>query len=298
MNERPRETREVAITAVLIGVVGWGIGPLLVRGMSITGVSVSFYRLWMAVPVMWLVARLFGETLTRRTLKLCVVPGILFAFSMMFGFESMRTTSIANATLIGQLSPALMILGAGRFVGEKPTARAVMAAVVSFGGLGLMVVSSGDTSGSSIGGDVLALANVICFTGYFLMMKKLRNADVGSWEFLAGVFVVGAVALTPYCLLVSDDLGGVTGLDVVRLGAMIVGPGLLGHGLIAWATRHLDVTTTSLLTLLSPVLSVIGAWIIYEQQLSAGQLLGGVVVLVGLAGTVAAVRYPKVVEPV
>ena len=88
MNERPRETREVAITAVLIGVVGWGIGPLLVRGMSISGVSVSFYRLWMAVPVMWLVARLFGETLTRRTLRLCVVPGILFAFSMMFGLTA------------------------------------------------------------------------------------------------------------------------------------------------------------------------------------------------------------------
>ena len=298
MSERPREAREVAITAVLIGVVGWGVGPLLVRGMSVSGVSVSFYRMWFAVPVMLVLARLLGETLTVRTLKLCVAPGILFAFSMMFSFESMRTTSIANATLIGQLSPALMILGAGRLVGEKPTRKAVMSAMVSFAGLGLMVASSGDTSGSSLSGDLLALVNVFCFTGYFLMMKKLRNADVGSWEFLAGVFVVGAIALTPYCLLASDDLGAVTGLDVVRLAAMIVGPGVLGHGLITWATRHLDVTTTSLLTLLSPPLSVVGAWIIFDQQLSGGQLLGGAVVLAGLAGTVAAARYPKVVEPV
>jgi drug/metabolite transporter (DMT)-like permease len=288
----------VAITAVLVGVVGWGVGPLLVRGMSVSGVSVSFYRMWLAVPVMVMLARLLGETLTWRTLKLCVLPGILFAFSMMFGFESMRTTSIANATLIGQLSPAFMILGAGRLVGEKPSSRAVGAAIVSFAGLALMVASSGDTSGSSLGGDLLALANVFCFTGYFLLMKKLRNADVGSWEFLAGVFVVGAIALTPYCLFVADDLGGMTRLDFVRIGAMILGPGVLGHGLITWATRHLDVTTTSLLTLLSPPLSVVGAWIIYDQQLSGGQLLGGVVVLAGLAGTVAAARYPKVVEPV
>lgn len=298
MSSRPREPREVAITAVLIGVLGWGVGPLLVRGMSVSGASVSFYRMWLAVPVMALLARVLGETLTVRTLKLCVTPGILFAFSMMFSFESMRTTSIANATLIGQLSPALMILGAGRLVGEKPTARAVAAAMVSFAGLGLMVASGGDTSGSSLGGDLFALANVFCFTGYFLMMKKLRNADVGSWEFLAGVFLVGAVALTPYCLLAASDLGDVTGLDFVRLGAMIIGPGVLGHGLITWATRHLDVTTTSLLTLLSPPLSVIGAWIIFEQQLNVGQLLGGLVVLAGLAGTVAAARYPKTVEPV
>ena len=298
MSSRPRDAREVATTAVLIGVLGWGAGPLLVRGMSVSGASVSFYRMWMAVPVMALLARMLGETLTVRTVKLCVVPGILFAFSMMFSFESMRTTSIANATLIGQLSPALMILGAGRLVGEKPTSRAVMSAMVSFAGLGLMVASSGDTSGSSLGGDLFALANVFCFTGYFLMMKKLRNADVGSWEFLAGVFLVGAIALTPYCLLAAEDLGAVTGLDFVRLGAMIIGPGVLGHGLITWATRHLDVTTTSLLTLLSPPLSVIGAWIIFDQQLSVGQLIGGVIVLAGLAGTVAVARYPKTVEPV
>lgn len=298
MIAQPRDAREVAITAVLVGVVGWGVGPLLVRGMSVSGTTVSFYRLWLAVPVMVLLARILGERLTRRTLRLCVVPGILFAASMMFGFQAMRETSIANATLIGQLSPAFMILGVGRLVGEKPTSRAVVAALVSFAGLGLMVAASGATSGSSLGGDVLALANVVCFTGYFLKMKKLRNANVGSWEFLAGVFLIGSIALTPYCLLAADDLGDVTGLDFLRVGAMIIGPGVLGHGLITWATRHLDVTTTSLLTLLSPPLSVVGAWIVYDQRLSSGQFVGGAIVLVGLAGTVAAARYPKVVEPV
>lgn len=297
MTSRPREPREVAISAVLIGVVGWGVGPLLVRGMSVSGVSVSFYRMWLAVPVMIVLARVLGEPLTSRVLRLSIAPGILFASSMMLGFQAMRDTSIANATLIGQLSPAFMILGAGRLVGEKPSSRAVVAAIVSFAGLGLMIGASGDTSGSSIGGDMLALGNVVCFTGYFLLMKKLRDADVGSWEFLAGVFVVGSIALTPYCVLVADDLGSMTTLDFVRVGAMILGPGVLGHGLITWASRHLEATTTSLLTLLSPPLSVVGAWLIYEQELSGGQLLGAVIVLVGLVGTVAAARYPKVPEP-
>ncbi len=297
MTSRPREAREVAISAVLIGVVGWGVGPLLVRGMSVSGVSVSFYRMWLAVPVMIGLARVLGEPLTARVLRLSIAPGILFASSMMLGFQAMRDTSIANATLIGQLSPAFMILGAGRLGGEKPSSRAVVAAIVSFAGLGLMIGASGDTSGSSIGGDMLALGNVVCFTGYFLLMKKLRDADVGSWEFLAGVFVVGSIALTPYCVLAADDLGSMTSLDFVRVGAMVLGPGVLGHGLITWASRHLEATTTSLLTLLSPPLSVVGAWLIYEQELSGGQLLGAVIVLVGLVGTVAAARYPKVPEP-
>jgi len=85
VNARPREIREVAVGAVLLGVVGWGIGPLLVRGMSVSGVSVSFYRMWLAVPVMVVLARMFGEPLDRRVLRVCALPGVLFAFAMMFG---------------------------------------------------------------------------------------------------------------------------------------------------------------------------------------------------------------------
>ena len=298
MNQRPREIREVAVGAVLLGVVGWGIGPLLVRGMSVSGVSVSFYRMWLAVPVMVLLARMFGEPLDRRVLRICALPGVLFAFAMMFGFQAMRSTSIANATLIGQLCPAFMVLGAGRFVGERSTPRAAAAAFVSFVGLAVMIGLGADTSNSAFGGDVLAFCNVLCFTGYFLLMKRTRNAGVGSWAFLAGVFVVGAIALTPYCLVVADDIWQMQSLDYVRVVAMIFGPGVLGHGLIVWATKHLEVTTTSLLTLLSPPISVIGAWIVYEQSLVLGQLVGAVIVLAGLAGTVVVARTPRVPEPV
>lgn len=298
MNARPREIREVAVGAVLLGVVGWGIGPLLVRGMSVSGVSVSFYRMWLAVPVMVVLARMFGEPLDRRILRICALPGVLFAFAMMFGFQAMRSTSIANATLIGQLCPAFMVLGAGRFVGERSTPRAAAAAFVSFVGLAVMIGLGADTSNSALGGDVLAFCNVLCFTGYFLLMKRTRNAGVGSWAFLAGVFVVGAIALTPYCLVVADDIWQMQSLDYVRVVAMIFGPGVLGHGLIVWATKHLEVTTTSLLTLLSPPISVIGAWIVYEQSLVLGQLVGAVIVLAGLAGTVVVARTPRVPEPV
>lgn len=296
MNARPRDIREVAVGAVLLGVVGWGVGPLLVRGMSVSGVSVSFYRMWLAVPVMIALARIFGEPLDRRVLRISAVPGVLFAFAMMFGFQAMRETSIANATLIAQLCPAFLVLGAGRLVGERSTPRAVVAALVSFSGLVIMIALGADTSNASFGGDLFALCNVVCFTGYFLLMKRTRNAGVGSWAFLAGIFTVGAVALTPYCLIVSDDLWRMQSLDFVRVVAMIFGPGVIGHGLIVWASKHVDVTTVSLLTLLSPPISVIGAWIVYDQNLVVGQLLGAVVVLAGLAGTVLGARAARVPE--
>jgi drug/metabolite transporter (DMT)-like permease len=67
---------------------------------------------------------------------------------------------------------------------------------------------------------------------------------------------------------------------------MVAGPGLVGHGLISWASRHIPVTTTSLLTLGSPVISVFGGWLVYDQHLGVAQVLGAAFVLGGLAGSV------------
>jgi drug/metabolite transporter (DMT)-like permease len=205
---------------------------------------------------------------------------------MMMGFMAVRTTSIAHATLIGSLTPALVLLGANRLVGERSDPRYFPAAIVSFVGLALVILVGGGATGASISGDIWATVGLVCFTVYFMILKKQRNAGVDGWAFLAGVFIVGAITITPFCLLISDDLTRIEAVDFVYLLGMVIGPGFIGHGLITWASRHLPVTTTSLLTLGSPVVSVIGGWIVFEQSLGGWQVIGAGLVLIGLAGSV------------
>jgi drug/metabolite transporter (DMT)-like permease len=57
---------------------------------------------------------------------------------------------------------------------------------------------------------------------------------------------------------------------------------MVGHGLMTWAHHYLDVTLTSMMTLANPVVSIIGAWIIYSQSLAVLQIFGAVVVLASL----------------
>lgn len=276
----------LALPAVAVAVIAWGIGPLLVRGMSVSGYSVALYRMAFGVPSMLLAAKLWGRPLTLSVLRRCLVPGVFFGTSMMMGFMAVRSTSIAHATLIGSLTPALVLLGANRLVGERSDVRRLPAAVVAFVGLALVILVGGGATSSSLSGDLWAASGLVCFTFYFMILKRQRNEGVDGWAFLAGVFIVGAITIAPFCLVVSDDLTSLEPIDFVYLAGMIVGPGFVGHGLITWASRHLPVTTTSLLTLGSPVVSVIGGWIVYEQSLGGWQILGAVLVLVGLAGSV------------
>ncbi len=301
MSDRARRTSaEIAVPAVVLAVFAWGIGPLMVRGMSVDGTTVALYRMWLGTPVMWLAARLAKAPLDRRTLRAAVVPGVFFGLSMMFGFQAVRTTSIASATLIGALTPAVILLGANRLVGERSDARRVPFAVVAFVGLALVVFVGGDRNGSTWNGDVLAFVNLTCFTIYFLILKKRRDDGMNGWTFLSGVFVVGTAVITPWCLVAGDDVGTVTIKDVGLLVGMVLFPGLIGHGLISWASRHLPVTTTSLLTLGSPVVSVIGGWLVFDQDLNGLQIVGAGLVIGGLAGTVwdHSSRTTRTVEPI
>ena len=80
------------------------------------------------------------------------------------------------------------------------------------------------------------------------------------------------------------------GTDWLLILMMVLVPGLIGHGFMTWAQRHLDITLASLLTLANPVISAVGAWMIFGQTLDAVQIAGAIVVLASLGGIVLEAR--------
>ncbi len=290
------ESRDVPLAAGVLAVVAWGFGPLIVRSIGASAPSIIVYRLGFAVPVMIAVAYLTGGRITLTVLRQALFPGVLFALSMMASFESYKSTSIAVATLIPAVQPALLLFVAFRLFGERSSSRQVALAVTALCGVFGVVLAAGHTGGTAMRGNLLAVVNLLLWTVYFVQVKRIRSAGVHSWSFLASVFMVGATIAIPWGLVVSNDLHAVGGRDWLMIGLMVCGPGLVGHGLMTWAQRHLDITVASLLTLASPVISAAGAWIIYSEGLRPMQMVFSVVVLVALAGIVVDVRAGAATE--
>ena len=285
------ESRErLAISVGAVAVFAWGFGPLLVRGIDASAATIVFWRLWLATPVMVGAAYLSGGRVSLPLLKAVFVPGVLFGSSMIVGFTSFQTTSIANATLIGALQPALMLFIGPLLFGDRTGSRQVLLAVIALAGIGTVVLGAKQSSGASLHGDMLALINLGLWTAYFVRVKQVRNKGVHAGALIAGVFCVAAVVISPWVLLTSHDLGAIHGSDWLLIGAMVVVSGLVGHGLMTWAQRHLDITLASLLTLGSPVISAVGAWIVFGQHLSSVQIAGSLVVLAALGAIVLEAR--------
>lgn len=280
----------LAISIAAIAVFAWGFGPLMVREIHASAGTIVFWRLWIAMPVMLTAAYLTGGRVSIPLIKAVFVPGVIFGVSTLVGFTSYQTTSIANATLIGALQPVLMLFIGPMLFGERSSARQVLLAVIALGGISTVVLGANQSSGASLHGDALALINLGLFTTYFVRMKQVRNKGIHSIALIAGVFCVAAVTVTPWVLLTSPDLGGIHGTDWLSIVGMVLLSGLVGHGLMTWAQRHIDITVASLLMLGGPVISAIGAWVVFSQQLSAVQIAGALVVLAALGAIVLGVR--------
>ncbi len=276
----------LAISIAALAVFTWGFGPLMVRGIDASAGTIVFWRLWMAMPVMLTAAYFTGGRVSLPLLKAVFVPGVMFGISTLVGFSSYHATSIANATLIGALQPVLMLFIAPLLFGERSSARQILLAVIALCGISTVVLGANQSSGASLHGDALALINLGLFTTYFVRMKQVRNKGIHSIALIAGVFCVAAVTVTPWVLLTSHDLGALHGADWLSIVGMVLLTGLIGHGLMTWAQRHVDITLASLLMLGGPVISAIGAWIVFSQQLSAVQIAGALVVLAALGAIV------------
>ncbi len=277
--ERLRQRDDIHVIAAVTAVVAWGVGPIMNKAMTVDTPAIVFWRMAVGVPLMLFMAHRVGSGLSRDVLRRTALPGLLFSLSFITGFASVKMTSIANATLVTNLQPVLVLFVAPRLFGERLRARQLGLGAVSMAGVLVVVLAAASTSGAKWTGDVMAVVNVVIWTGYFLLAKRQRVDGVDSWSFLAGVFLWAAAVVLPFGLVASSDLVAMTALDWWCVVGMAVGPGVVGHGLMTWSQSHLDVTLASILGLLSPVVSTALAWVVFGESLTALQIVGAGIVI-------------------
>src|SRR5687768_13131774 len=114
------DRRPVAGTvAVLVAVTVWGGVAVVARLVEdVDGVVLGFHRLWVGALVTLVVLYATGRRLTWMVLRRSLPGGLAFALDIALFFSALKHTTVANATVVGALQPALVLLVAGRLFGE------------------------------------------------------------------------------------------------------------------------------------------------------------------------------------
>lgn len=284
-------TRRTGLRATRLGVLGV-LGPVAGRSFANTipkllpvpATTFSFWRLWLGAFFMVVVLGVTRRRPTRADVVASIAGGVLFGLNLVFFFEAIKDTSIADVLVIGALQPALVLLVAGRMFGEHVNRRELGWIGVSLVGVVVFVLGSSGSPTWSLRGDLLAVASLLVWTAYFVVSKQVRR-QVLAVEYMSTVTVVAAVVVTPVALASGHSLGGLRLHDWLFL-LLFLAAAQVGHVTLAWAHEHIDVTLSSMLILAQPVLSAVAALVVLGETIRPLEIVGGIVAIGSLAAVV------------
>lgn len=283
--------RGAGVVAVLCASLFWSFGGVLGKSTGATGVVLSFWRLWIALAVLVLLAAATRRWPSPADLRASFVAGVLFGLNLCVFFITLQYTSIAVALIIGALSPVLALPIAVAFMGERFTRVKVVCALVAVSGVVVAVLTApaaADGSTTQPVGYVWAVASLLLWVLYLLQTKRVR-ATVETVRYLTSVTFVASVTVSVLVAgLVlfgeaSGNLGQIDGVGWVWVVVLAVGPGIAGHGLVAWAQPRVDASVTSVLIQLEPVGASIAAWVFLDERVSMPQAVAMAVVVSALS---------------
>ena len=129
MQPRPgalsRNAFALPFAALVLGAVAMGASPIFVRLADVGPFTSAFWRMALAVPVLWLWLQIEKSRTPVRALdpardwKLIAGIGFLFAGDLFFWHLAIMKTTVANATLLATMTPLAVAFGAWMFLDRK-----------------------------------------------------------------------------------------------------------------------------------------------------------------------------------
>ena len=251
----------------------WSFGSVLGKSTHASGVVLSFWRLWIASGVMLGIVAVTKRWPTTKDFKRAAVAGVLFGLNICVFFIALETVTIATALIIAALAPVVALPVSVLLFGERLTAVKAICATASVAGVIVAVLvapSTGSDSHNTKVGYLWAVLALVFWVGYLLVSKGVR-AKVETVRFMFVVSFIGAITVTVLVIIGSKHLGEIHGAGWAWVVMLAIGPGIAGHGLVAWAQPRVDAAVTTVLIQLEPVGASTAAWIVLHERISLAQ---------------------------
>jgi drug/metabolite transporter (DMT)-like permease len=289
--------RRAAILALSMAMVAWGVTGVAAKAVDMGGMALAAYRSSVGAVVMVSALYLTGRRLTWSNIRLGIPGGIFLGLDLTLFFSAVKLTTVANATVIGALQPALVILISAPLLGERVARGATRWAVVGLAGSALVVFGASGLPDWSAAGDGIAVLALFAWTGYFVASRLIRNR-MEALEYAAVTAVFASFVAWPAAAVFGQDLSWPDTISWLWILGLALVSGIGGHLLMSISIPHLPLWASSTMTLSIPVISTVTAAIFLSEEVAIAQVVGMAIVLVALAAAIRVSTAAPVEAPV
>jgi len=293
-----------AITsAATFGTSGAFIKPLLEAGWS-PAAAVTARALTAGVlllPFVLFSLRGRWHTLWRARWQVLGLGVVAVALTQLAYFAAIRRIPVSTGLLVEYLAPLLLVLWAWATTRRLPRRAVLVGSLLAIGGL-VLVIGPGAVQAVDPIGLGLAFAAAIGCAIYFVVAARPANglppvALAGVGLLVGGVTLglAGLTGLMPFTATTGDvPLFGSPAPWWVPLTVVAVFATAIAYTTGIFGSARLGSRLASFVGLLEVVFASIFAWLVVDERLTPLQMVGGVLILAGIA----AVPAEQPAEPV
>jgi len=215
-----------------------------------------------------------------------MLAGALLAVHFALWVTSLSMTSVLSSLVFVTMNPLFVaVLDLVLFRERTSPLLWVAVAIVTAGGVFIGLRSG---TGANLG-NLLALGGALAASLYLIVGRRASRAmDPVSYN--VGAFGWAAVVLGIVCIATSRSLLAVSARSFMWLAVTAVLGQTVGHGLINASLRSFQPQFVALMLLWEPILGSLLAFLVLGDRPGPTELVGGAVILAGLALGIVASR--------
>jgi drug/metabolite transporter (DMT)-like permease len=267
---------------LLFGLLCIGWSAIFVKLADVTGFASAFYRMFfasVAVLPLWLFRK--KKTLDKSSIKIAAFCGVLFACDIAMWNTSIMLSKAAIATLLANLSPVWVGMGAIFLYKEKTKTVFWIGTIVALFGVAVIVGIDKLYHTRLSYGNFLAICASVFYAAYLLTTQKARGTiDTVSFTAISMItssivlFIICTVANVPMLEFSQKSWYSLVGLGLISQ--------FLGWLAINWSLGYIKSTSASVSLLSQSVITALIAIPVLGELLTWPEILGSIIVLFGV----------------
>jgi len=272
-----------AIIALVVGIICISIFPVLVKLDLTPGVISAFYRMVIAAALLVPFALITKQLKipSFKLLLLAILCGVVFGLDVAVWNIAIQKSTATQASLLTNLSPVWVGIGAFFFLKNKPKKNFWIGTVIAVLG---MVTLVGFHFFINLDFDLafmFAILSGMLYAVYMLVSKFiLHKFNVISFMSISLLASVVALGVLSYGL--GQPFSGFSNAGWLALVVQGVVCQLAAWLLISYATKKMRATLVSVSLLGQGLLASVLAWLFIDEAINMQMAVGGLILLLGI----------------
>ena len=269
--------RPAHVLALLAGNAALALGPWSVRLADCGPVAAGFWRLFLALPILAILALANRQPLSgfpKAAWLAMAGAGVFFGLDLAAWHIGIGMTRLGNVTLFGN-SGSLLLVAWGMIVLRRlPRRNEALAFAAAIGGSAILLGRSLQVGTDTLHGDLFCLLAGFFYTFYILLLQGARE-KLGSWSLLFWSSAAGAPVLLAIAIALGETIIPTNWLPLIALSLLSQ---VIGQGLLVYSLRHFSPLIIGLALLTQPAIAVLAGWFAFGETFGWIDGLGMVMV--------------------